>query len=117
MTPLYRETMYRGTVYCESVTAVRLGTCQTSEVDCRLPQRRGSDTHPALFPQSPALPVQRERKQAMRPYETMIVFDTSVDAQAIQASLDRALDTIRQHGGTPGARARDWPARFEGRRP
>jgi len=39
----------------------------------------------------------------MRPYETMIVFDTSVDAQAIQASLDRALDTVRQHGGTPGA--------------
>ena len=39
----------------------------------------------------------------MRPYETMIVFDTTVDAQAIQASLDRALDTIRQHGGTPGA--------------
>ena len=38
----------------------------------------------------------------MRPYETMIVFDTAVDAQAIQASLDHALDTIRQHGGTPG---------------
>ena len=40
---------------------------------------------------------------AMRPYETMIVFDTAVDAQAIQASLDRALDTIRNFGGTPGA--------------
>ena len=39
----------------------------------------------------------------MRPYETMIVFDTAVDAQAIQASLDHALDTIRQNGGTPGA--------------
>jgi small subunit ribosomal protein S6 len=33
----------------------------------------------------------------------MIVFDTSVDAQAIQASLDRALETIRQNQGTPGA--------------
>lgn len=40
---------------------------------------------------------------AMRPYETMIVFDTSVDAQNIQVSLDRALDTIRNNGGTPGA--------------
>jgi small subunit ribosomal protein S6 len=40
---------------------------------------------------------------AMRPYETMIVFDTTVDAQAIQASLDRALETIRNHGGSPGA--------------
>ncbi len=39
----------------------------------------------------------------MRPYETMIVFDTTVDAQAIQAALDRALETIRNHGGTPGA--------------
>ncbi|MGH9019737.1 MAG: 30S ribosomal protein S6 [Acidimicrobiales bacterium] len=39
----------------------------------------------------------------MRPYETMIVFDTSVDAQAIQVALDRALETIRNAGGTPGA--------------
>ena len=39
----------------------------------------------------------------MRPYETMIVFDTTVDAQAIQISLDKALDTIRNHGGNPGA--------------
>jgi small subunit ribosomal protein S6 len=38
----------------------------------------------------------------MRPYETMIVFDTSVDAQAIQIALDRALETIRANGGTPG---------------
>jgi small subunit ribosomal protein S6 len=33
----------------------------------------------------------------------MIVFDTSVDAQAIQIALDRALETIRSHEGTPGA--------------
>ena len=39
----------------------------------------------------------------MRPYETIIVFDTTVDAQAIQTSLDRALDTIRAHDGTVGA--------------
>lgn len=38
----------------------------------------------------------------MRPYETMIVFDTSVDAQNIQVALDRALDVIRNHGGNPG---------------
>lgn len=40
---------------------------------------------------------------ATRPYETMIVFDTTVDAQAIQGALDRFLETIRAHGGTPGA--------------
>jgi small subunit ribosomal protein S6 len=38
----------------------------------------------------------------MRPYETMIVFDTSVDAQAIQIALDRVLETIRTNGGTSG---------------
>jgi small subunit ribosomal protein S6 len=38
----------------------------------------------------------------MRPYETMIVFDTAVDAQTIQIALDRALETIRTSGGTPG---------------
>ncbi len=39
----------------------------------------------------------------MRPYETMLVFDTSVDPQAIQISLDKALDVIRANGGNPGA--------------
>ena len=39
----------------------------------------------------------------MRPYESMIVFDTTVAAQSIQVALDRALDTIRSHGGNPGA--------------
>ncbi len=38
----------------------------------------------------------------MRPYETMIVFDTAVDAQSIQVALDRALETIRSNSGTPG---------------
>ncbi len=38
----------------------------------------------------------------MRPYETMIVFDATVDAQAIQTSLDRALDTVRANGGSVG---------------
>ncbi len=40
---------------------------------------------------------------ALRPYETMIVFDTTIDAQSIQQALDRALETIRSHGGSPGA--------------
>jgi len=38
----------------------------------------------------------------MRPYETMIVFDTNVDAQSIQVALDRALETIRNNEGVPG---------------
>ena len=38
----------------------------------------------------------------MRPYESMIVFDTAVDAQTIQIALDRALETIRTSGGNPG---------------
>ena len=33
----------------------------------------------------------------------MIVFDTSVDAHTIQVALDRALETIKKNGGTPGA--------------
>ena len=39
----------------------------------------------------------------MRPYESMIVFDTTVDAQTIQVALDRALETIRTHDRNPGA--------------
>ena len=42
------------------------------------------------------------KEPAMRPYETMIVFDTAVDAQTIQIALDRALETIRSSGGSPG---------------
>lgn len=38
----------------------------------------------------------------MRPYETMIIFDLAVEAQAIQAALDRALGVIRSSGGEPG---------------
>ena len=38
----------------------------------------------------------------MRPYESMIVFDTAVDAQSIQVALDRALETIRSNSGNPG---------------
>jgi len=36
---------------------------------------------------------------AMRPYETMIVFDVTVDAQIQKAALDKALATITNNGG------------------
>jgi small subunit ribosomal protein S6 len=38
----------------------------------------------------------------VRPYETMIIFDVTVEAQEIQQALDRALETLRQAGGTVG---------------
>lgn len=47
----------------------------------------------------------------MRPYEVMIIFDVGVEPPAIQAALDRTLETIRNNDGTPGAVDR-W-----GRRP
>jgi len=47
----------------------------------------------------------------VRPYEVMVIFDTGTEPSAIQAALDRALETIRAHGGTPG-RVDRW-----GRRP
>ncbi|HLN16359.1 MAG TPA: 30S ribosomal protein S6 [Acidimicrobiales bacterium] len=39
----------------------------------------------------------------MRPYEVMIIFDVTVDPQAIQAVVDRVVETIRNGGGNPGA--------------
>jgi len=39
----------------------------------------------------------------MRPYEVMVIFDTGAEPSAIQAVLDRALDTVRTTGGTAGA--------------
>jgi small subunit ribosomal protein S6 len=47
----------------------------------------------------------------MRPYEVMVIFDTGVEPSAIQAVVDRLLETVRTTGGTPGAVDR-W-----GRRP
>jgi len=38
----------------------------------------------------------------VRPYETMIIFDLAVDAQEIQAALDRALEAMSAAGGTLG---------------
>ena len=47
----------------------------------------------------------------MRPYEVMVIFDTGTEPPAIQAVVDRLLETVRTTGGTPGAVDR-W-----GRRP
>lgn len=47
----------------------------------------------------------------MRPYEVMVIFDAGTEAPAIQAVLDRVLETVRTTGGTPGTVDR-W-----GRRP
>lgn len=47
----------------------------------------------------------------MRPYEVMVIFDAGADPSAIQAVVDRTLETIRSSGGTPGTVDR-W-----GRRP
>ncbi len=38
----------------------------------------------------------------MRPYETVIIFDTEVDESAITAVLERGLDLVRNSGGTVG---------------
>ena len=47
----------------------------------------------------------------MRPYEVMVIFDAAADPSAIQAVVDRTLETIRTSGGNPGTVDR-W-----GRRP
>jgi len=47
----------------------------------------------------------------MRPYEVMVIFDVGTEPPAIQAVVDRLLETVRNNGGTPGAVDR-W-----GRRP
>ncbi|HTX63706.1 MAG TPA: 30S ribosomal protein S6 [Acidimicrobiales bacterium] len=38
----------------------------------------------------------------MRPYEVMVIFDVGAEAPAIQAVVDRLLETIRAHDGVPG---------------
>jgi small subunit ribosomal protein S6 len=38
----------------------------------------------------------------MRPYETMVIFDTGADEAAVNGVLDQALAALRAKGGTPG---------------
>lgn len=47
----------------------------------------------------------------MRPYEVMVIFETTSEPSAIQAVVDRVLETVRAGGGVPGTVDR-W-----GRRP
>ncbi len=39
----------------------------------------------------------------MRPYEVMAIFEATTEPTVIQSVVDRALDTIRGAGGTPGS--------------
>ena len=48
----------------------------------------------------------------MRPYETVIIFDTEVDESAITAVLERGLDIVRNSGGTVGTVDRWGKRRF-----
>ncbi|MGH2927919.1 MAG: 30S ribosomal protein S6, partial [Solirubrobacteraceae bacterium] len=38
----------------------------------------------------------------MRPYEVMVIFDTRAEPPAIQAVVDRLVETVRAQEGTPG---------------
>jgi len=38
----------------------------------------------------------------VRPYETVIIFDTEVEESALTAVLERGLDVVRNNGGTVG---------------
>ncbi len=38
----------------------------------------------------------------MRPYETMVIFDTAAEESAVTATLERGLDALRAKGGLPG---------------
>jgi small subunit ribosomal protein S6 len=46
----------------------------------------------------------------MRPYETMVIFDTAADEAAVNGVLDRALDALRAKDGKPG-RVERWGKR------
>jgi small subunit ribosomal protein S6 len=46
----------------------------------------------------------------MRPYETMVIFDTGADEAAVNGVLDRALAALKAKGGNPG-RVERWGRR------
>ena len=46
----------------------------------------------------------------MRPYEVMIIFDPTLDDEAVRAEVDRSTDLIRTRGGSPG-RVERWGKR------
>ena len=46
----------------------------------------------------------------MRPYEVMIIFDPTLDDDAVRAEVDRSSELIRSRGGNPG-RVERWGKR------
>jgi small subunit ribosomal protein S6 len=46
----------------------------------------------------------------MRPYEVMIIFDPTLEEDAVRAEVDRATELIRSKGGNPG-RVERWGKR------
>jgi small subunit ribosomal protein S6 len=46
----------------------------------------------------------------MRPYETMVIFDTGAEEAAVTGVLERALEALRSKGGNPG-RVERWGRR------
>jgi small subunit ribosomal protein S6 len=56
--------------------------------------------------------VQREAVFRVRPYEVMVIFDASLEEEAIRAVLDRATAIIRAQGGNPGRVDRWGKRRF-----
>lgn len=48
----------------------------------------------------------------MRPYEVMIILDAGLEDEVIRATLDRATQIIRSHGGNPGRVDRWGKRRF-----
>ncbi|MGH9075238.1 MAG: 30S ribosomal protein S6 [Acidimicrobiales bacterium] len=48
----------------------------------------------------------------MRPYEITIIFDASLEEEAIRAVIDRAVGVVRSRGGNPGQVERWGRRRF-----
>ena len=48
----------------------------------------------------------------MRPYEVVIILDAGLEEEVIGTVLDRAAETIRSNGGTPGRTERWGRRRF-----
>ncbi|MGB7053462.1 MAG: 30S ribosomal protein S6 [Acidimicrobiales bacterium] len=46
----------------------------------------------------------------MRPYETMVIFDTGAEEAAVTGVLERGLEALRSKGGNPG-RVERWGRR------
>lgn len=46
----------------------------------------------------------------MRPYEVMIIFDPTLEDDAVRAEVDRSTELIRSRGGNPG-RVERWGKR------